>query len=237
MHVHDEIRDHLLRRSGVLPWDPDSLKEWQICKVFHERTANRLSIFKGHNLGLFRRMAINRMVLGFFRYGPMYDYDSEDPQVYESFSNSMLARLDLYKDTGNLETLIDIFNLAMIEYARRYSSHPSYYQDRGNSLWLEKPWRRVFTTYRIRQFTEMPSRRRIDLIQNIIILSKASYPFTRNLLHSDTHYNELIQLGILLEAEFYLSRHPKKHLGDGFSLPDNCRVISSRKDKSNGNSM
>lgn len=61
------------------------------------------------------RMA-NRMVTGFFRYEnkptgrPTYDHIS-----------SMIKRLELYKQDGNLEHMVDVANIAMCEY--RFPTH------------------------------------------------------------------------------------------------------------------
>ena len=63
----------------------------------------------------------NRMVLGTFRYGKWQD-NKKNNIKYDRI-NSIRHRLDLFDKTGNTELLVDIANLAMIEF--EISDHPN----------------------------------------------------------------------------------------------------------------
>ena len=61
---------------------------------------------------LFESLMRNRLIQGAFRYGLLHSLDK--PQ-YDRVS-SMERRLKLYKETGNTELLVDITNLALMEF-------------------------------------------------------------------------------------------------------------------------
>lgn len=62
----------------------------------------------------------NRLVLGSLRYGRMHDKNRSTK--YDHLRAIELA-LDRYRSTGNQEELVDIANLAMLEFVR--PSHPA----------------------------------------------------------------------------------------------------------------
>ena len=53
----------------------------------------------------------NRMVTGYFRYGPVKD------NRFDAIGD-IARRIKLYQETGNLECLVDVANLCMVEYIR-----------------------------------------------------------------------------------------------------------------------
>jgi hypothetical protein len=55
---------------------------------------------------------LDRMALGFFKYGK--HQDSVDAGVH--FLESLDVRLDTYRESGNTEYLMDVANIAMIEF-------------------------------------------------------------------------------------------------------------------------
>lgn len=63
----------------------------------------------------------NRMRVGIYRYGSFRDPD----QPRYDRQQSMLTKLKLYGESGNAEYLIDIANIAMIEFEKR--EHPTYH--------------------------------------------------------------------------------------------------------------
>jgi len=67
---------------------------------------------------LFEKYMRNRLALGYFRYGSLRT------QAKGKYSNlkSIRQRLDLYQKTGNDEILVDIANLAMVEFVN--GNHP-----------------------------------------------------------------------------------------------------------------
>lgn len=62
----------------------------------------------------------NRLVIGSLRYGRMHD--KKRTERYDHISAIMKAA-ERYRKTGNQEELVDIANLAMLEFVR--PSHPS----------------------------------------------------------------------------------------------------------------
>lgn len=61
----------------------------------------------------------NRMIVSFYKYGPV---STNYKNSYIKGIESLEKRLQMYKDTGNTEFLCDIANFAMIEFM--YPQHP-----------------------------------------------------------------------------------------------------------------
>lgn len=103
--VHDFLRERLLAKAGIfelLPPAPtlDEVAKIQSCPQFEQ----------------YRK---NRMIMGFFRYGSLADQIGKSK--YDNVG-SIARRLALYNKDRNREHLVDIANLAMIEFA----THPDY---------------------------------------------------------------------------------------------------------------
>ena len=67
----------------------------------------------------FEKLMRNRLVMGAMRYGPMHSLNK--PQ-YDRLK-SIHKRIDQYEKTGNLEYLVDVANLALLEFEE--SGHPN----------------------------------------------------------------------------------------------------------------
>ena len=67
----------------------------------------------------FEQLMRNRMIMGAFRYGRLR---SESKPVYDRM-NSIRQRLPIYEATGNLEVLVDIANMALLEFVE--GEHPN----------------------------------------------------------------------------------------------------------------
>ena len=63
----------------------------------------------------------NRMIVGSFRYGRLNDTTRKDFNI--DHSSIMQALLQKYAETGNKELLVDVANMAMIEYVG--NAHPN----------------------------------------------------------------------------------------------------------------
>jgi hypothetical protein len=61
----------------------------------------------------FERLRSNRMVFGAFRYGPIAEQRRGKP--YDNVG-SAIKRLELYRETGNQEHLVDVANICMVEF-------------------------------------------------------------------------------------------------------------------------
>ena len=104
--IHDMLRKRLLAQAGVFkPADPaPSLDEIYAMQWSAE----------------FEQLMRNRLAMGFFRYGPL------PKQVgYHKYDNlgSIEKRLSIYKETKNRELLVDIANLALVEFVV-HPEHP-----------------------------------------------------------------------------------------------------------------
>ena len=103
--THDFLRDRLLAQAGIfepLPPAPslDEIAKIQSCPQFEQ----------------YRQ---NRMIMGYFRYGSL---QSQIGKAQYDNVGSIEKRLLLYRADHNREHLVDIANLAMIEFA----THPDY---------------------------------------------------------------------------------------------------------------
>jgi hypothetical protein len=70
-------------------------------------------ILKSEYLEYFDQLRKNRMVVSFHKYGPVSENYRE--KLISAIYN-LEKRLQLYKETGNIEYLCDIANFAMIEF-------------------------------------------------------------------------------------------------------------------------
>lgn len=106
MHKSDQqirahIRSRLLTTVDVAPQvSYDELKRTEWCPKFE-------------------RLQRNRLIMGSFRYGRLYDKN----RPRHDNVKSMRKRLGQYLQTGNQELLVDVANLCMVEYVRP-GSHP-----------------------------------------------------------------------------------------------------------------
>jgi hypothetical protein len=75
---------------------------------------------------LFEKLMRNRLLVGRFRYGRMDDPAKGD---YDMLS-SIRDRLKAYERTGNLEHLVDVANLALVEFV--HSRHANRHFDAGD---------------------------------------------------------------------------------------------------------
>ena len=103
--VHDYLRARLLQQAGIFePTEPapslDVIARMQSCPIFEE----------------YRK---NRMIMGYFRYGSL---QSQIGRAKYDNIGSIEKRLSIYKSDHNREHLVDIANLAMVEFA----THPNY---------------------------------------------------------------------------------------------------------------
>ena len=103
--VHDYLRARLLQQAGIFEAvEPapslDVIARMQSCPIFEE----------------YRK---NRMIMGYFRYGSLQSQIGRSK--YDNIG-SIEKRLSIYKSDHNREHLVDIANLAMIEFA----THPDY---------------------------------------------------------------------------------------------------------------
>lgn len=104
--VHDILRDRLLTKAGVkLKIQPD--------------TTIDLVLLKKSEWSLeFEELMRNRLIMGFFRYGPFNKQNRDTIPMIQS----IIKRSKQYLITGNDELLVDIANLAMKEFA--VGKHP-----------------------------------------------------------------------------------------------------------------
>ena len=103
--VHDNLRARLLEQAGIFASvEPaptlEEIERFQSCPQFEA----------------YRK---NRMLMGYFRYGSLRSQIGK--AKYDNIG-SIEKRLSIYKSDHNREHLVDIANLAMVEFA----THPNY---------------------------------------------------------------------------------------------------------------
>jgi hypothetical protein len=69
----------------------------------------------------FERLMRNRLIVGAYRYGPL---EVQKTRRYDNISG-MQKHLDAYRETGNAEHLVDIANIALVEFT--VPVHPKQY--------------------------------------------------------------------------------------------------------------
>ena len=92
--MHKKIREHLLR------------------KIFLPRRYNIEELYRTEWSHPFERLMRNRLVFGAYRYGRLHEANKP---VYDRVAG-IQRKLEVYKDTHNTEMLVDIANLAMLEF-------------------------------------------------------------------------------------------------------------------------
>ncbi len=107
MTTTEHIREHLLECLGVFAQEAKRLPDLAELEVLQRAPE-------------FERLCSNRMVMGAFRYGLM----RKQKQSGNGYDNvgSLIHRARLYQQSGNLEHLCDVANLAMVEFVT--SQHP-----------------------------------------------------------------------------------------------------------------
>jgi hypothetical protein len=93
--VTQRLRDHLL--NGAMSLEELQKSEWS---------------------SLFEQLMRNRLVMGAFRYGRL---GAEGKPQFNRAAYMMLC-IQKYKKTGNLECLVDVANLALVEFVE--GKHP-----------------------------------------------------------------------------------------------------------------
>jgi hypothetical protein len=112
--INEHIRDHLFSQS-LVEEHGDSLrpvKQEQARAPFP--AAAVLKLWKTEWVPEFECYMRNRFVMGALRYGTMAENKARRTP-YDRVS-SMIKRLQSYRASGNLEHLVDVANLAMLEF-------------------------------------------------------------------------------------------------------------------------
>lgn len=111
--VHDVLRDRLLRRAG--------LEEFEVCEAldFEKLKQSEWS-------PQFEELMRNRLLMGALRYGLMHSKGKPD---YDRLAGAR-KRLQQYEETGNLECLVDVANMALLEFEE--GRHPNRHWDAIN---------------------------------------------------------------------------------------------------------
>lgn len=101
--VFDHLRTRLLDRAGVGPTP---------------KVRDLATMRKTEWSSDFERLMRNRLLMGAFRYGSM----SDPAKGQFDCLGSIIDRARLYQQTGNDELLVDIANIALVEYV--HGRHP-----------------------------------------------------------------------------------------------------------------
>lgn len=121
MTVTEQIRKHLQ----------------SVCNYKHTSTIpDYATLYKTQWCPEFEKLMRNRLIMGFFRYGDINKHNTTSQQKIASIKK----RIGLYEQDGNLEHLVDIANLALVEFM--HSEHPQKHfqaQDDVTHVVQEKP--------------------------------------------------------------------------------------------------
>lgn len=106
-YAHDLLRDRLLQRAGLGAPPPQVDAEAKLRELYQSQWSPR-----------FEELMRNRLVMGAMRYGRLH---APGKKRYDRVA-SIQKRVGLYKETGNLEHLVDAANEALLEFEE--SHHP-----------------------------------------------------------------------------------------------------------------
>lgn len=95
--VSEHIRTHILNASPL-----DKLRQSEWCPKFE-------------------KLMRNRLIVGAYRYGGLYKKRPKNITIFHV--NYIRDKLDQYEKTGNTEMLVDIANLALVEFV--VGDHPN----------------------------------------------------------------------------------------------------------------
>lgn len=119
--VQEYIRKHLLEQAGIF------------VDIKRMPSIERLRV--GQWSKKFESLRRNRMILGAFRYGQL-ENQKKTGSPYNN-TQSIIARTKEYERTGNTEFLVDIANLAMIEFT--IGVHPTkHFQSMDDGIHTER---------------------------------------------------------------------------------------------------
>lgn len=100
MSLHQALRKRLLERAGIFEDTKRPLKD--LDAIEREQWNSN-----------FERLMKNRLTMAYFRYAPIRSQIGKS--LYDNVG-SIKRRLELYEQTKNREHLVDIANLAMVEF-------------------------------------------------------------------------------------------------------------------------
>lgn len=110
IHTHDVLRQRLMERAGLA--DPPT-----ICTDWRQ-------LYESEWSHTFDRLRRERMVIGSYRYGRASLYNGSD----RNLPKRAIRRIELYRETGNAEYLVDAANFLMIEFEwEGPRTNPRYY--------------------------------------------------------------------------------------------------------------
>lgn len=106
--VFNHIRARLLTRAGLIDQPPQPCPGKTLADLARTEWSHR-----------FERLMRNRLVIGAMRYGLLH---APGKKRWDRVAG-MQKRLRQYQDTGNLEYLVDVANLALLEFEE--GQHPN----------------------------------------------------------------------------------------------------------------
>lgn len=105
MTVTDHIRAHLLKSLG-----------FSVARKVPDLPALRATEWNPD----FEKLMRNRLIMGAFRYGTKAEKDGLN--IRYDYAKAIKPRLELYLETGDIELLVDVANLALLEF--QHGKHP-----------------------------------------------------------------------------------------------------------------
>lgn len=118
IHLHDAIRQHIYKITGLDRPKVTSMPSLSILRLTEKSESFEnlvLAVRPNYPYYEFFKLGRNRLIIGAMRYGRL---KSKDKKQFNR-TGSILRRLQIYQAEGNQELLVDIFNMALLEYEER----------------------------------------------------------------------------------------------------------------------
>lgn len=109
--VFNHIRNHLLEQAGIIDYGPN---------IINTEMGPEEIALQEWNMEFAEEM-IRKLVMGFFRYGPVGKQATKGMKRIEY----MKTKIDMYEKDGNGEHLTDLANFAMMEFTEE--NHPNFH--------------------------------------------------------------------------------------------------------------
>ena len=110
--ITEHIRDHLLESAGLAQQQPmPDLKKMQETEWSPR----------------FEKYMRNRLIMGAFRYGLLHAPGKPSYDI----AKAIVGRIERYAKTGNTELLVDVANLALLEFEEGHHPKRHFHSDDG----------------------------------------------------------------------------------------------------------
>jgi len=134
--VHDILRSKILLDKGVVEtpkYDFLGLTRSEWSSVFEQHLTNTLTSYQFTSWPEYNQFITymrNRLIIGAYKYDKM----NQERGKYFNYVGNSIHRLSLYRRTGNQELLVDVANMALLEYVKGYGKEVLHLPIKGTGL-------------------------------------------------------------------------------------------------------